>query len=85
MDDLTTKVGVPGLSGAVGMMLGWFGLRTRIKSVEKSVCNLKTEVRFEITCDKVHEALNLRLASMEGLHKESRDDIKEILRRIPQK
>lgn len=82
MDDLTTKIGVPGLSGAAGMVLGWFGLRSRIKSVEKSVCNLKTEVRFEVTCDKVHGALDLRLATMEGLHKESRDDIKEILRRL---
>ena len=83
MDDLTTKIVIPGGSGICGMVLGWFGLKSRISRVEKVVCALKKEIRFEITCDKIHEALNVRLENMEGLHKESRDDIKEILRRLP--
>lgn len=82
MDDLSTKVGAGGIAGVIGILAGWFGLKSRVNHVEKKISDMKEDFRFEVTCDKIHEAIDLRLKTMEGFHKETRNDIKEILKRL---
>ncbi len=74
MDDLTTKIGIPGGAGLLGIILGFFGLKSRLSRIEN-------DARYEVTCDKIHEAVDTRLKGIENLGKESRNDIKELLRR----
>lgn len=85
MDDLTTKVGIPGLSGLAGIVLGWFGLRTRIIKVEERMDKLSDNVVFTDVFQTFEEGLKIRLSSHEKLLKESRDDLKEVLGRLPLK
>lgn len=89
MDELT-KIGMPGLAGMLGIVLGWFGLKSRIVKIEKKVCDMRKELnterkefRLEVTCNKIHEAVNIRLQNIEEMHRECRTDLKEILRRLP--
>jgi hypothetical protein len=81
LDDLTTKIGIPGGAGLLGIILGFFGLRSRVRHVEKDNALLMRDARFGVTCDKIHTAVDTRLEGIEALGKESRDDIKELLRR----
>jgi len=83
MDDLTTKVGIPGGAGLLGMVLGWFGLRWRIGHVEERVTKLYDEVVFTDVFLTFQGGLKTTLDCHEKLLKESRDDIKEILGRLP--
>ena len=83
MDELTTKVGVPTGAGILGVILSWFGLRTRVVSVERKVCRMQEHVVFKDTCKSTRTAIKERLETIEDLSKEQRDDIKEILRALP--
>ena len=85
MDDITTKIGIPSGAGLLGMIVGWFGLRWRVKHVERDTAILMRDARYEVTCDKIHAAVDTRLEGIEALGKEARDDIKLILGRLPEK
>ena len=81
MDDLLTKIGIGGGSGLVGVVLGLFGFKTKVQRLEKDMTEIKKDARYTITCIAVHKAVDEKLASMETMQKEMRDDIKELIRR----
>ena len=83
MDDLTTKVVVPTGAGILGIITSWFGLRWRVKSTERKVCRMQEHVVFKDTCKSVRNSTDERLKRIEDLGKESRNDIKTLLRTMP--
>jgi len=83
VDDLATKIGIPGGAGILGMVLGWFGLKARINQIEERVGKLSDNVVFTDVFETFQYGLKTRLDSHEKLLKESRGDIKELLGRMP--
>lgn len=80
--DLFIINSLSGVSGGIfGVFAGYFGFRARICGIEKSLSELAKNVRYEVTCDKMHEAQLLRLDSIEEMQKETRKDIKKLLER----
>jgi len=74
MDDLTTKIGIGSGAGVLGIVLSWFGLKSRVK-------DLKDSVRYADTCIAMHTALDKRLKNIETMQTEMRNDIKELIKR----
>ena len=81
MDDLTTNVGVGGISGIVGVFLSWFGFKSKVEGIEKDFATLKGTVRFTDTCNEISKGLTGQLTDIKVMQKEMRDDIKELIRR----
>ena len=77
MIDLDTLL-TGGGGGIGGVVLGWFGIKTKLISIEKKVCKKQDKS----ACDAVKDGFEHRFDSIESLQKETRDDVKEILRRI---
>ena len=71
MADLT-NLGIGGGGGILGVVLGWFGCKSKIDSLSKNV-------RYKDTCNAVHVALEKRLDGIEKMQTEMRDDIKKLL------
>jgi len=80
MDDYTTP-GVGGLSGLVGVALGWLGFKCKVRDIERRLEKLSDSVRYADTCDGITKALNCRLKAIEEMNTEMRKDIKELLKR----
>jgi len=74
MSDWISDVGIGGASGLLGIVLGWFGLRSRIN-------DLKESVRYADTCMAIHKAVDVRLQNIEKMQAETRSDIKKLLAR----
>lgn len=81
MDDLSKHIGVGGGAGIMGVILSWLGFRYRIKSVEEDMAGIKKRVRFSDVCQEIVTRIEDRLTGIEAMQKESRDDIKELLKR----
>jgi len=82
MEDIATKTGVGGgIFGLVGVVVGWFGLKYRIAAIKENVEQLSNNVRYKETCEEIIRATDLRLASIEAINKEMREDIKELLKK----
>jgi hypothetical protein len=73
------NMGMGGASGFVGIMLGWLGCKSKIDTLEKRMDTLSATVRYKDTSEALHKALNERLAGIEDMQKEMRDDIKQLL------
>jgi len=80
MDDLTAP-GVGGISGLVGITLGWLGFKGKVKDMEKQLEKLSSSVRYEDTCDEIIKARDCRMKAIEEGVTEMRKDIKELLKR----
>ena len=87
MDNLTTT-GIAGGSGLLGIILAFFGCKSEIKNLkgglkksDENITELRKAVRYDKTCDEIHKAVDKRLESIEGMNKEMRDDIKELLKK----
>lgn len=76
MDEFITGAGAGG-GGIVGVFLAWLGFKSKICSIEKRLDSISKNVRYEITCDKIHEATNRRLKSIEDMLREIRDNIRK--------
>jgi len=74
MDNWASNIGIGGGAGLLGMVLGWFGLKSRIN-------DLKESVRYADTCMAIHKAVDVRLQNIEKMQAETRSDIKKLLAR----
>ncbi len=81
MDDLTKNIGIGGGSGIIGAVLSWLGFKYRVDNLQKNLENLKSSVRYEDTCEKVHKAIDVRLKNIEVMQTEMRKDIKALLQK----
>lgn len=81
MDELITGIGGAGGGGVVGVILAWLGFKSKVCSIERRLSGLSDNVRYEDTCEKICGAMEKRLEGIEGMQKEMRDDVKELLGR----
>lgn len=74
------QVVISGLSGGgggiLGALAGFFGLKTKIKNIEKRVDKMADSVRYEDTCIEISKAIREQLQDIKDMQKEIRDDIK---------
>jgi len=73
------NAGAGGAGGVIGAVLGFFGLRYRLSRIEKAI----DEKRTITTCEAMYKTTMTRFDGLEGMQKEMRKDIKEILNRLP--
>ena len=63
-------------------LIGLFGLTKRVDGLSEEIKDIRKEVRYEVTCDKIVEGLNAQFKVVKDLQKETRDDVKKLLTRI---
>ena len=69
-----------GSSGFIGISCLLLVLRTRIKKMETEITFIQTHTRYDETCNKITNGILKQLENIEILNKETRDDIKKILK-----
>ena len=75
--------GIPGLSAITGMVLGWFGLKSKICRVDKDLSELKKNIVFTDVFIQFEKGLDSRLINIEKMQTETGKDLKEVLKRLP--
>jgi len=81
MDDLTAKAGIGGLSGTLGILAGWLGLRAKIRCLESRVDKMSEGVRYIDTCEVIADAIKAQLVDIKSVNKEISRDVKKLLER----
>jgi len=78
MDIETIKnVGIGGGGGIVGVLLAFFGFKSRLDNIDRKL----EHVVYEDTCDATVAGIEKQLETQTELMKEQRDDIKELLKK----
>jgi len=62
-------------------LIGLLGMTKRVNSLSEEIKDIRKEVRYEVTCDKIVAGLNTQFTDIKRLQKETRDDVKELLKR----
>ncbi|MBW1947562.1 MAG: hypothetical protein JRI33_06440 [Deltaproteobacteria bacterium] len=75
------QYGMSGIAGIAGIILGWFGLRARVKQVEKDLRQHKKDVVYKSQFQEFKNGLNTRLDGIDMLLQEMGRDIKELLKK----
>ena len=79
--DLIEKGATAGGGGILGALLGFFGVKSKIDSVDKRVNDLTKVVQFEKTCEATHKGVDDKFETIHNLMKETRDGVKELLKK----
>lgn len=82
MNDLLTTGGAGGFGAILGAFMTFFGIKGKIKDVDKRIDRLTDVVAFSSTCTAVQKSIDERFKSLHETQTEMRDDIKDILKAI---
>lgn len=69
------------VKGFFKSIIGLFNLNSRVNHIEEDFTELRKAVRYEVTCDAIVTGINTQLSDIKKLAKETRKDIKELLKR----
>ena len=85
MENWMDYAGIGGGAGILATILTWLRIKAKYESKVDNMCTdlegLKKRVRFTDTCLVMYEGIKERLTNIEAMQKETRDDIKELLKR----
>lgn len=85
MENWEGYIGACGGSGLLAMLLTWFRAKAKyenkVDNIIQDLEGLKKRVRFTDTCLAMYEGIKERLINIESMQKETRNDIKTLLKR----
>jgi len=75
------QYGTSGIAGIAGIVLGWFGLKSRVRRMEKDLHQHKKDVVYKTQFQEFKNGLNIRLDGIDMRLQEMGRDIKELLKK----
>ena len=77
-----TTIGSAGGGTIIGAVLAFFGFKGKLGDIDKRIDRLEDNVVFKDACNTTKESFNDRFDDIQGLMKETRDDVKAILGKV---
>ena len=74
-NELAQQIGAGGGGGVLGVVLAFFGFKSRLDSMEKKVCGKVDRG----VCEAIEKGVDDKFETQIALMKETRDDVKTIL------